>query len=94
MVEFRKEFREGEKMTEQQEHMKLVKEQIFDIIDEYNGLKNKRCVVKFKGEKNRVKGFYIIMKEGCFSNAKNEFHISELARRKLDKAKIKYTLIR
>ena len=73
----------------------MEKEKIFDIIDEYMDLGNEIYVIKIT-DKRIVKAFGIIMDAGqVFSGyKKDEYSINGLTKRRLDKNKIKYKIIR
>jgi hypothetical protein len=71
------------------------KEAIFDIIDEYMDLKNKHYVIRITDE-SKAKAFGIMMNvgEGFSGFKKEEYSINGLTKRRLDKNKIKYKVIR
>ena len=71
----------------------MEKEKIFDIIDEYMDLGNETYTLKITSEKS--KAFEIMMKSGRISSwKKDEYSINGLTKRRLDKNKIKYKIIR
>ncbi len=69
--------------------------EIFDIIDEYMDLKNEYYVIRIT-DTRKTKAFGIIMDSGQgFSGyKKEEYSINGLIKRRLDKNKIKYKIIR
>jgi len=71
------------------------KEAVFDMIDEYLDLKNEHYIVRIT-DKRKDKAFGIMMNAGeglnCFE--KEEYSINGLTKRRLDKNKIKYKIIR
>ena len=74
--------------------MKIEKEKIFDMIDEYMDLEHESYVIKFdKG--NESKGFGVMLFLGEFrSYKKGEYCINGLIKRRLDKKKIKYKILK
>ncbi len=73
--------------------MKIEKEKIFDMIDEYMDLENKSYVIRFE-KGNESKGFGVMLSLGKFgSHQKGEYSINGLIKRRLDKDKIKYKIL-
>ena len=70
-------------------------EEIFEAIDKYMDLKNEHYVIRII-DKRKAKAFGIIMNvgEGFASYKKEEYSINGLTKRRLDKNKIKYEIIR
>ena len=70
------------------------KEEVFNLIDEYNDLKNKRYTIKVL--KNKIKAFEILANtQDVFNCELGEiYHINGVQKRLLDKAKIKYKIIK
>ena len=70
-------------------------EEIFDLIDKYMDLKKEDYVIKIT-DKRKTKAFGIIMDAGeAFTGyKKEEYSINGLIKRRLDKNKIKYKIIR
>ena len=71
----------------------ITKEQVWDWIDEYEKLGHESHIIKFN-PKDKVKGFHFLLESNFSSIGKNEFRICGKAKRALDKAKIKYKLLR
>lgn len=71
------------------------KEEIFDIIEEYNNLGIKYYTIEFIGnKKEKLNEFHdLIVSEGFRSVKKDEYIINGITKRKLDKKGIKYMVI-
>ena len=82
-------------MVKETEFSKEGKEAIFNIIDEYMDLKNKHYIIRVT-DRRKSKAFGILMDstEGFGSYKKEEYSINGLIKRRLDKHKIKYKIIR
>ena len=73
-----------------------LREEVFDLIDEYNDLKNDSYKIQITGaKKDKVKAFGILMKsaQGFGSDKKEVYIINGIIKRLLDKQKIKYKYI-
>ena len=73
----------------------MEKEEIFDVIDEYMDLRNEHYVIRIT-DKRKAKAFGLMMDagEGFSMYKKDEHSINGLTKRRLDKNKIKYKIIR
>ena len=82
-------------MVVEQEFTKEGKEKVFDFIDEYMDLKNEHYVIRVT-DKRKAKALGILMDagEGFSGFRKEEYSINGLSKRRLDKHKIKYKIIR
>jgi len=72
----------------------MLKEEIFNIMDEYMDLKNEHYVIQIT-DKRKAKAFGILMDsgEGFGGYKKEEYSINGFIKRRLDKNKIKYKII-
>ncbi len=72
-----------------------MKEEIFNLIDDYMDLKNKQYVIRITDRrKNKAFGILMDSTEGFGSYKKEEYSINGIIKRRLDKNKIKYKIIR
>jgi len=68
------------------------KEQIFDIIEEYEKLKHEKVGIRFTIEFKEEGLIFLVGYEHTCQNG--TYWISKLVQRKLDKTKIKYEMVR
>lgn len=71
------------------------KEEIFNMIDEYMDLKKEYYVIRITDKrKDEALGVMMDAEEGFNCYKKEEYSINGLTKRRLDKHKIKYKIIR